>query len=101
MTIQIGPVTLSAPVILAPMSGVTDQPFRRLVKREGAGLVVSEMIASEAMIRETRQSKLMARNSAEEFPMAVQLAGCEGRVMAEAAKLNQDRGAAIIDINMG
>ena len=83
------------------MSGVTDQPFRRLVKREGAGLVVSEMIASEAMIRETRQSKLMARNSAEEFPMAVQLAGCEGRVMAEAAKLNQDRGAAIIDINMG
>ena len=63
MTIQIGPVTLSAPVLLAPMSGVTDQPFRRLVKREGAGLVVSEMIASEAMIRETRQSKLMAQNS--------------------------------------
>ena len=101
MTIEIGPVTLSGPVLLAPMSGVTDQPFRRLVKREGAGLVVSEMIASEAMIRETRQSMLMARNSPEEFPMAVQLAGCEARVLAEAAKLNQDRGAALIDINMG
>jgi tRNA-dihydrouridine synthase B len=101
MTIQVGPVTLTDPVLLAPMSGVTDQPFRRLVKREGAGLVVSEMIASEAMIRETRQSSLMARNSPEEFPMAVQLAGCEAGVMAEAAKLNQDRGAAIIDINMG
>ena len=101
MTINVGPVTLSEPVLLAPMSGVTDQPFRRLVKREGVGLVVSEMIASEAMIRETRQSILMAQNSPEEFPMAVQLAGCEAHVMAEAAKLNQDRGAAIIDINMG
>ena len=59
MSIQIGPVTLSDPVILAPMSGVTDMPFRRLVKREGAGLVVSEMIASEAMIRQTRQSMKM------------------------------------------
>lgn len=83
------------------MSGVTDLPFRRLVKRYGAGLVVSEMIASEAMIRETRQSLLMARNAPEEFPMAVQLAGCEPETMAEAAKLNEDRGAAIIDINFG
>ncbi len=99
--IAIGPVTLDDAVLLAPMSGVTDQPFRRLVKREGAGLVVSEMIASQAMIRETRQSLLMAENSPEEFPMAVQLAGCEPEVMAEAAKLNADRGAAIIDINMG
>ena len=99
--ISIGPVTIDDPVILAPMSGVTDMPFRRLVKRAGAGLVVSEMIASEAMIRQTRQSMKMATNCAEEFPMSVQLAGCEGRVMAEAAKLNRDRGAAIIDINMG
>jgi tRNA-dihydrouridine synthase B len=83
------------------MSGVTDLPFRRLVKRSGAGLVVSEMIASEAMIRETRQSLLMAANTPEEFPMAVQLAGCEPATMAEAAKLNEDRGAAIIDINFG
>jgi tRNA-dihydrouridine synthase B len=101
MGIRIGPVTLDDPVILAPMSGVTDLPFRRLVKRFGAGLVVSEMIASEAMIRENRRSLQMAETSAEEQPMAVQLAGCEPAVMAEAAKLNEDRGAAIIDINMG
>jgi tRNA-dihydrouridine synthase B len=101
MSISIGPVTLDDPVILAPMSGVTDLPFRRRVKRHGAGLVVSEMIASEAMIRQTRQSMVMARTVPEEQPMAVQLAGCEPRVMAEAAKLNEDRGAAIIDINFG
>jgi tRNA-dihydrouridine synthase B len=88
-------------VILAPMSGVTDLPFRRLVKRSGAGLVVSEMIASEAMIRQNRQSLRMAENVPEEAPMAVQLAGCEPHVMAEAAKLNEDRGAALIDINFG
>jgi tRNA-dihydrouridine synthase B len=101
MGITVGPVTLEAPVILAPMSGVTDMPFRRLVKRMGAGLVVSEMIASQAMIRENRQTLLMAKNMPEEFPMAVQLAGCEPEVMAEAAKLNADRGAALIDINFG
>jgi tRNA-dihydrouridine synthase B len=101
MSIAIGPVTLDDPVILAPMSGVTDMPFRRLVKRHGAALVVSEMIASQAMIRQTRQTMVMARNCAEEQPMAVQLAGCEPHVMAEAAKLNEDRGAAIIDINFG
>src|SRR5262245_23781085 len=101
MGIQIGPIHLEAPVILAPMSGVTDMPFRRLVKESGAGLVVSEMIASQAMIRESRQTMLMAKNSPEEFPMAVQLAGCEPEVMAEAARLNEDRGAAIIDINFG
>src|SRR5437667_1143312 len=101
MGIPVGSLTLEEPVILAPMSGVTDLPFRRLVKRLGAGLVVSEMIASEAMIRETRQSLTMARNCPEEQPMAVQLAGCEPRVMAEAAKLNADRGARLIDINFG
>src|SRR6202008_813887 len=101
MGIQVGPIPLTDPVILAPMSGVTDMPFRRLVKRSGAGLVVSEMIATQAMVRESRQSLLMARNTPEEFPMAVQLAGCEPEVMAEAAKLNEDRGAAIIDINFG
>jgi len=101
MTISIGPVTLENPVVLAPMSGVTDLPFRRLVKSQGAGLVVSEMIASQAMIRAARRTLTMARTAPEEFPMAVQLAGCEPWVMAEAAKLNADRGAAIIDINMG
>ncbi len=101
MSINVGPIQIADPVILAPMSGVTDLPFRRLVKRAGAGLVVSEMIASQAMIRESRQSLLMARTEPEEFPMAVQLAGCEPTVMAEAAKLNEGRGAAIIDINFG
>ncbi len=101
MSIQIGTIRLDDPVILAPMSGVTDLPFRRLVKRHGAGLVVSEMIASEAMIRQTRQSMAMAANCPEERPMAVQLAGCEPAIMAEAARLNADRGAAIIDINFG
>ncbi len=101
MSIQIGPIQLDAPVVLAPLSGISDLPFRKLVKRFGAGLVVSEMIASQAMIRETRQSLLMAQFEPEEFPMAVQLAGCEPSVMAEAAKLNEDRGAQIIDINFG
>src|SRR5512145_920775 len=101
MGIKIGPIEIADPVMLAPMSGVTDMPFRRLVKRSGAGLVVSEMIASEAMIRQNRQSLRMAENVPEEAPMAVQLAGCEPEVMAEAAKLNEDRGAALIDINFG
>ena len=101
MGIQIGPIALESDVILAPMSGVTDMPFRRLVKSYGAGLVVSEMIASQAMIRQTRQSMKMATVCAEEHPMAVQLAGCEPDVVADAAKLNRDRGAAIIDINFG
>ena len=101
MTIKIDSLVLEAPVILAPMSGVTDLPFRRLVKSQGAGLVVSEMIASQAMIRQNKKSMKMATNCAEEFPMSVQLAGCDPEIMAEAAKLNEDRGAAIIDINMG
>jgi len=101
MSISVGSLSLNDTVILAPMSGVSDLPFRRVVKRAGAGLVVSEMIASEAMIRETRQSMKMAISCADEQPMAVQLAGCEPRVMAEAAKLNADRGACIIDINFG
>ncbi len=98
--ITVGPHRLD-PVILAPMTGVTDLPFRRLVKRYGAGLTVTEMIASEAMVRETRQSVQKAAWDAVEEPVSMQLAGCEPRVMAEAAKLNADRGAAIIDINMG
>lgn len=99
--LKIDTIQLDMPVILAPMSGVTDMPFRRLVKRMGAGLVVSEMIASQAMIRQNRQTMQMASKSPEETPMAVQLAGCEPEVMAEAAKLNEDMGAHIIDINMG
>ncbi|HVC55595.1 MAG TPA: tRNA-dihydrouridine synthase, partial [Stellaceae bacterium] len=101
MGIRLGSVTLEDPVILAPMSGVTDLPFRRIVKEQGAALVVSEMIASQAAIRETRQSLTMAQSCPEEQPMAVQLAGCEPGVMAEAARLNADRGACLIDINFG
>src|SRR5947208_6515889 len=101
MSICLDSVKLDDAVILAPMSGVTDLPFRRIVKGQGAALVVSEMIASEAAIRETRQSQTMAQSGPEEQPMAVQLAGCEPRVMAEAAKLNADRGARLIDINFG
>ena len=101
VSIRLGSITLEDPVILAPMSGVTDLPFRRIVKRQGATLVVSEMIASQAAIRDTRQSLTMAQSCADEQPMAVQLAGCEPRVMAEAAKLNADRGARLIDINFG
>ncbi len=99
--IQIGPIRVDAPVILAPMTGVTDRPFRVLVKRFGAGLTVTEMIASEAMIRETRQSLQKAAWDASEEPVSMQLAGCEPARMAEAAKLNEGMGAAIIDINMG
>ena len=99
--ISVGPVTIAAPVILAPMTGVTDLPFRKMVKRYGAGLTVSEMIASQAMIRETRQSLQKAAWDPVEEPVSLQLAGCGPAEMAEAAKLNEQRGAAIIDINMG
>lgn len=99
--ITLGGIRIPVPVILAPMSGVTDLPFRRLVKKSGVDLVVSEMIASVAMIRETRRTLLMASSEAEEFPMAIQLAGCEPHIMADAARLAEDMGAALIDINMG
>ncbi|MEQ7872738.1 tRNA dihydrouridine synthase DusB [Sphingomonas sp. ASV193] len=99
--ISVGPLNLDAPVILAPMTGVTDLPFRKIVKRYGAGLTVSEMIASQAMIRETRQSLQKAAWDPSEEPVSLQLAGCTPLEMAEAAKLNEQRGAAIIDINMG
>lgn len=99
--IQIGPVQIDCPVILAPMTGVTDLPFRRLVRRFGSGLNVTEMIASPAAIRETRQSLQKAQWDSIEEPVSMQLVGCEPAQMGEAAKLQQDRGAAIIDINMG
>ena len=99
--IKIGPIEVASPVILAPMTAVTDLPFRRAVKRYGAGLTVTEMIASQAMIRETRQSLQKAMWDPAEEPVSMQLAGCEPRVMAEAARLNEQRGAAVIDINMG
>ena len=99
--IDIGPVRIDCPVILAPMTGVSDLPFRRFVRRFGSGLNVTEMIASAAAIRETRQSVQKAEWDPIEEPVSMQLVGCQPYEMGEAARLNEDRGAAIIDINMG
>jgi nifR3 family TIM-barrel protein len=94
-----GSLRIDPPVILAPMSGVTDLPFRRLVRALGAGLVVSEMIASWAMVRENRNTLRMAETDG--TPTSIQLAGCDPAAMAEAARIAVDRGADIIDINFG
>ncbi|MBY8827887.1 tRNA dihydrouridine synthase DusB [Hephaestia mangrovi] len=99
--IQVGPVRIDSPVVLAPMTGVSDMPFRTLVRRYGSGLNVTEMIASQAAIRETRQSLQKAAWHPLEEPVSMQLVGCTAYEMGEAAKLAADRGAAIIDINMG
>lgn len=98
--LDVGGVRIDVPVILAPMSGVTDLPFRQLSRELGAGMVVSEMIASWAMIRENENTLRMAR-MADSGPNSVQLAGCEAAAMAEAAKLSVDQGADLIDINFG
>lgn len=100
MSISVGQIQIESPVFLAPMSGVTDLPFRRMVKRYGAGLVFSEMIASRPML-EQHARRPQSDNYAEEFPMAVQLAGCEPEIIADAAKVNEGLGAAIIDLNFG
>lgn len=99
--IHIGDVRIDMPVILAPMTGVSDRPFRTMVRRFGSGLNVTEMIASQAAIRDTRQSLQKAAWDPSEDPVSMQLVGCDPNSMAEAAKLNEDRGAAIIDINFG
>lgn len=99
--IHIGPVRIDTPVILAPMTGVTDMPFRTLVRRYGSGLNVTEMIATQAAIRETRQSIQKAAWDPVEEPVSMQLVGCDPVSMGEAARLNQDRGAQVIDINFG
>jgi tRNA-dihydrouridine synthase B len=96
-----GGVRIDTPVILAPMSGVTDLPFRRVAKQLGAGMVVSEMIASWAMVRENRKTLAMAEMDGCGGVSALQLAGCDPDAMAEAARLAVDRGADLIDINFG
>lgn len=104
MTIKIDNIELSSPVILAPMSGVTDLPYRKLVKKFGAGLVVSEMIASRAMIVRSHQSMkkcAIDQDDNDVTKACVQLAGCEPSVIAESAKINEDMGAKIIDLNFG
>ena len=96
-----GGIRIETPVILAPMSGVTDLPFRRTAKQLGAGMVVSEMIASWAMIRENRKTLDMAEIDGCGGVSAVQLAGCDPAAMADAARLAVDKGAHLIDINFG
>ncbi|NHO31288.1 tRNA dihydrouridine synthase DusB [Acetobacter fallax] len=99
--INLGDVMLDTPVILAPMAGVTDVPFRRLCRRLGAGLVVSEMIASWAMVRENEATLRMAEVADSDGPNSIQLAGCDPDAMAEAARIAVGKGANIVDINFG
>jgi tRNA-dihydrouridine synthase B len=99
--LQIGSLTLASPVLLAPMTGVSDLPFRRLVAGFGAGLVFSEMIASPQLLAETRKTRRQRRFDAAARPWAVQLAGHDPAVMAEAARLVAGDGADLIDINFG
>ncbi|MDA1101216.1 MAG: tRNA dihydrouridine synthase DusB [Proteobacteria bacterium] len=101
MSIQLGSANFNKPVILAPMSGITDLPFRRQVSGFGVDIVVSEMIASAGVVSDNRRSKERAIWAADEGLRVVQLAGCLPDAMAQAARLSQDQGADAIDINMG
>ncbi len=98
---RIGPYTLANRLVLAPMAGVTDRPFRRLCRRYGAALAVSEMISANPALRHDRKTLLRTDHRGEEGLRAVQILGNEPRDMAEAARVNRERGAQIIDINMG
>ena len=98
---KIGPYSIDSQVILAPMAGVTDQPFRKLCRQMGAGLVVSEMVTSDTRLWNTRKSSYRLNHSDEAEPRSVQIAGGDPDMMAEAAQMNVERGAQIIDINMG
>jgi tRNA-dihydrouridine synthase B len=99
--VRIGPYTLPNSLILAPMAGVTDQPFRQLCKRLGAGLVVSEMVSSDMSLWNTRKSRLRMLHAGDPEPRSVQIAGGDAQMLAAAARANVEMGAQIIDINMG
>ncbi len=99
--LQIGDICLPNNVILAPLAGITDFPLRSICRSFGAGLVVSEMISSQAIVRSNRRAGKMASTSRHEYPLMVQISGADPDVMARAARMNQELGAAIIDINMG
>jgi tRNA-dihydrouridine synthase B len=99
--VRIGPYTLSNRLILAPMAGVTDQPFRQLCRRLGAGLVVSEMVTSDVRLWNSRKSRLRLVHEGDPEPRSVQIAGGDPQMLAEAAARNVELGAQIIDINMG
>ena len=97
----IGRFQLPNRVILAPMAGVTDRPFRQLCRQLGAGLVVSEMVTSDPRLWHTRKSRMRLDHHGEPGPRSVQIAGGDPEMLAEAARLNAEQGAQIIDINMG
>ena len=99
--LQIGSLSVEAPVFMAPMTGVTDLPFRRMARRFWSGLLFTEMIASRPMLDDFRAGRLRPIRYDEEAPIAVQLAGCDPQMMAEAAIVHADHGAAMIDINFG
>ena len=102
MTLAIGKISLPHAAVLAPMSGVTDMPFRRAVRRAGGGLVVTEMVASAAILRQVKsEMRKLRTDTVSEVPLSVQLAGWDPQVMAEAARIAADLGATFIDINMG
>jgi tRNA-dihydrouridine synthase B len=101
VSFSIGPYQFDNPLVLAPMAGVTDRPFRQLCRKLGAGMTVSEMVSSNPDLRDTRKSLLRRDHQGEPEPVIVQIAGSEPQVMAEAARYNVDQGAQIIDINMG
>ena len=98
---RIGPYSIDPPVVLAPMAGVTDKPFRQLCKRLGAGLAVSEMTTADPRLWTTRKSLKRMDHAGEPEPVSVQIAGFDPAMLAEAARYNADHGAEIIDINMG
>jgi tRNA-dihydrouridine synthase B len=98
---QIGPYSLKNNLIVAPMAGVTDRPFRQLCKRLGAGMAVSEMVTSNSLLYGSEKTLRRANHEGEVEPISVQIAGSDPRMMAEAARHNVDNGAQIIDINMG
>ncbi|HJU39569.1 MAG TPA: tRNA dihydrouridine synthase DusB [Tahibacter sp.] len=98
---QIGPYTLDPPLVLAPMAGVTDKPFRQLCKRLGAGLAVSEMTTSDPKLWRTRKSLHRMDHDGEPAPISVQIAGYDPAMLADAARYNVEHGAQIVDINMG
>lgn len=98
---QIGPYRLKNQLIVAPMAGVTDRPFRQLCKRFGAGMAVSEMVSSNSLLWGSEKTRRRASHEGEVAPISVQIAGADPSMMAEAARYNADQGAQIIDINMG
>src|SRR5882762_7855293 len=98
---QIGPYVLPSTVVLAPMAGVTDRPFRMLCRTLGAGLAASEMLTSDTRLWNTSKSRLRMSHEGEPEPRVVQLAGSDSQALAEAARINVDLGAQIIDLNMG